>query len=99
MDESGVAQAMHQARRDLGVEFKNVTPEPLRDYIYDVNQSRYGDPLGPKFEDLVEKYNGDYSKIIDAAKRPNPDVNKLLGGFSDWLGKQPASKIEQYSIF
>jgi hypothetical protein len=34
---------------------------------------------------------------IDAAKRPNPDVNKLLNGFTDWLGKQPSSTLAQYN--
>jgi uncharacterized Zn-binding protein involved in type VI secretion len=97
LSDRDVAQAMHQARRDLGVEYKDATPDPLRDYIYDVNTERYGDPLGPSFEDLEEKYNGDYDKIISAAKRPNPDVNKLLGGFSDWLGKQPSSTLAKYS--
>ncbi|WP_322064882.1 PAAR domain-containing protein [Burkholderia ubonensis] len=97
MSERDVAQSMHQARRDLGVKYKDATPKPLRDFIYEVNQERYSDPLGPKFEDLVEKYNGDYGKIIDAAKRPNPDVNKLLGKFSEWLEKQSTSKLSEYS--
>lgn len=97
MIDHDVAKAMHQARRDLGVEYKDATPEPLRDYIYEVNQERYADPLGPKFEDLMDKYNGDYDKVISAAKRPNPDVNKLLGGFADWLKKQPTSRLKRYS--
>ncbi len=74
VDDHDVAKAMHQARRDLGVQYKDATPEPLRDYIYEVNQERYADPLGPKFEDLVDKYNGDYDKIISAAKRPTPNA-------------------------
>jgi uncharacterized Zn-binding protein involved in type VI secretion len=97
LSQRDVAQSMHQARRELGVEYKDATPEPLRDYIYDVNQERYGDPLGPSFESLEDKYNGNYKKIIDAAKRPNPDVNKLLNGFTDWLGKQPSSTLAQYN--
>lgn len=97
LEDRDIAQSMHQARRDLGVEYKDITPKPLRDYIYEVNTERYGDPLGPSFESLENKYNGNYSKIIEAAKRPNPDVNQLLGKFSDWLDKQPSSKLAQYS--
>lgn len=50
-----VAHDLWQARRDIGVEYKHLTPEALRDYIYKVNEERYGDPLGPKFEDLFQK--------------------------------------------
>lgn len=37
---------LHKARRNLGVKYKDATPQPLRDYIYEVNIDRYGDPLG-----------------------------------------------------
>ncbi len=80
---------MWQARRDLGIEYKDATPEALRDYIYQVNINRYTDPLGPTWDYLVEKntVNGitNYNAIIESSTRPNPDVNKLLGGFTNWL--------------
>ncbi|WP_413366229.1 hypothetical protein [Lysinibacillus sp. 3P01SB] len=44
--EAEIAQIMNQARRDIGVQYNNVTPERLREYIYEVNKGRYGDPLG-----------------------------------------------------
>lgn len=34
------------------------------------------------------KYKGDYSKIIEASKRPNADVDKLLSKFKEWLDSQ-----------
>jgi hypothetical protein len=79
------ARDMSQARRELGVKYKDKTPEPLRDYIYDANQARYGDPLGPTFEFLTNKYQGDYMKIIDGSTRPNPDINAFMAGFRTWL--------------
>lgn len=79
------AREMVQERRDLGVKYKDKTPEPLRDYIYDANKSRYEDPLGPSWDFLMDKYKGDYMKIIDAATRPNPDINSFMAGFRKWL--------------
>lgn len=85
--EEKIARQLSQARRDLGVKYKNATPEILREFIYDRNIKKYGDPLGPTFDWLVNYYKGDYQKLIDAAKRPNPDINKVLNGeeFLNWL--------------
>jgi hypothetical protein len=79
------AREMVKARRDLGVKYKDKTPEPLRDYIYQANEARYGDPLGPSWEFLMDKYKGDFLKIIDASTRPNPDINTFMAGFRKWL--------------
>jgi len=86
LNKKEIAQAMHQARRDLGVQYKNLTPDALREYIYEVNIKRYdGDPLGGSFEIFENKYMGDYSKIIEGAESPNGNVDKLLEGFKKWL--------------
>jgi hypothetical protein len=42
-----VASAVHAGRRAIGIEYKNLTPPELREQIYQRNQERYGDPLGP----------------------------------------------------
>ncbi|MCS6912999.1 MAG: hypothetical protein RMK29_18415 [Myxococcales bacterium] len=84
-----IARTLHKERRELGIRYKDVTPQPLRDYIYEINMQRYGDPLGPSFDYLVRKHtkNGvtDYRAIIEGASRPNPDVDRLLAGFEEWL--------------
>jgi len=85
LDEKIVAMTMHKARRDLGVKYKDLTPQELREYIYEVNKKRYGDPLGGSFEFFEQKYDGDFSKIIEGAKRPNGDVDKLLENFRKYL--------------
>jgi len=82
------AKTLFEARRSLGVEYKNLTPDPLRDYIYTVNVERYGDPLGLTWEAALKKYDSDYKRLAEAAIRPNPDVNKLLSGFNEWLIQQ-----------
>jgi hypothetical protein len=73
-------------RRDLGVKYKDATPQPLRNYIYEVNQARYGDPLGPLFEDLAKRRTPD--QIIGSSSRSNPDIDNLLSGFEEWLRRQ-----------
>lgn len=82
MSEVDIARRLHGERRALGVRYKDLTPEPLRTRIYEVNQRRYGDPLGPSF-DYLERHNQrdgaiNYAAIIQGACRPNRDVNALL---------------------
>ena len=91
---AALAEQANKARRDLGVQYKNLTPAPLRDYIKDVNVARYGDPLGPSVDRLVDD-GKTYTQIIQGAARPNPDVDKLLAGFGDWLSKKPDDYVKQ----
>ena len=44
------ARMLHQMRRDLGVQYKNLTPPDVLDRIYKANIRDYGDPLGPSIE-------------------------------------------------
>lgn len=88
-----LAQQAHQARRDLGVQYKHLTPEPLRDYIYAINQQRYGDPLGPTFDYLLQQ-GRTYTDIIQSSARPNPNVDQLLGKFGEWLQQQPDDYVK-----
>lgn len=96
--EEAIARKMWERRREIGVKYKNVTPEPLRDYIYEVNLERYQDPLGPSFESLVKsaekKLLDPYKMIIDSSSRPNGDVNGLLSKFEDWLGSKDSSYLD-----
>ena len=92
LSEKEIALAMYQTRRDLGVQYKNLTPDVLRKYIYEVNKARYGDELGASFEFLVDKYSQKYETmdevyeaIIKSSQRPNSNVDNLLSGFKDWL--------------
>ena len=63
-----------------------MTPQPLRDYIYEINLERYGDPLGPSLEQLLKTKSP--SQIIESASRPNTDIDNLLSGFEQWLRGQ-----------
>lgn len=88
-----VARTLWQARRDIGQRYKDATPEALRHFIYEINQGRYGDPLGPKFDYLVGRNNGDYDKIARSSATPNESVDGLLAQFGVWLRQQPADYL------
>lgn len=51
-----IARAANAERRSIGREFKDQTDPELREVIYRRNQAQYGDPLGPKYEDLKRGY-------------------------------------------
>lgn len=85
-----IARKMWARRREIGVKYKNLTPQPLRDYIYEVNIERHGDALGPSFPRLMKsaakkKMLEPYKMIIDSSCRPNGDINELLSNFREWL--------------
>jgi len=83
-----LARKLHQMRRDLGVIYKNATPQPLRDFIFELNRARYGDPLGGSFEFFMRKYNNDLESVIRGSWRPNSNIDGLLRDFEQWLRSQ-----------
>ena len=88
MPEEQVARTLNQARRDLGVKYKDMTPQPLRDYIYEINMNRYdGDKLGPTYEYLKRIEKTDI-EIIESSSKPNSNIDELLSGFEKWLRGQ-----------
>ena len=88
MSEEQVACTLNQARRDLGVKYKDMTPQPLRDYIYEINMGKYdGDKLGPTYDALKAAGKSDMD-IINSSSRPNMDIDRLLAGFEEWLWRQ-----------
>jgi hypothetical protein len=92
-----LAYEANEARRQLGIQYKNVTPEPLKDFIYEVNVTRYHDPLGPTVEYFVKKRGLDYEDIIRSASRPNPDIDVFLGKFGEWLKERPDSYVRRHA--
>lgn len=63
-----IARALHNARREIGVKYKEMTPEPLRSEIFQRNIGKYGDPLGPSFDTLLKRGKS-LEDIIESAKR------------------------------
>ena len=88
MSEEQVARTLNQARRNLGIKYKNATPQPLRDYIYEVNMRRYGDKLGPTYDYLIKVKRKSNMDIIKSSSTPNSNIDNLLLGFEEWLRRQ-----------
>jgi hypothetical protein len=89
-----VAQESWLRRRQIGEQYKDVTPLALRHHIYAKNVERYGHPLGPSYEELSDTKTPE--QIIAGAARPNPDVDKLLKDFRPWLATQSDETLERY---
>ena len=85
--EEEIAQILNETRRNLGIKYKDMTPQPLRDYIYEVNIKRYGDKLGPTYDYLKMAGKTD-AEIIASSCRPNNNIDVLLEGFEEWLRKR-----------
>jgi hypothetical protein len=89
-----IGRTLHQMRIDIGKQYKALTPGPLREYILEVNMGRYGNEYGPSVEFLLDKYKGDWAKIIDGACSPNENVDRLLAGFKTWLLGKPGGYVD-----
>lgn len=63
-----VARQLHQMRRDLGVQYKDLTPAPQLEVIYARNLEKYGDKLGPTVDWLRAKGKS-WEQIIESASR------------------------------
>lgn len=87
LSEESVARLLHHKRRELGVQYKHAAPPLLQEYIYYATAKKYGDPLGPSFEDLCKKKS--YAEIIASSSRPIADLDKRLTveGFREWFEK------------
>lgn len=66
LSEEMIARAVHQARRDLGIKYKDMTDLSLRDMVYKRNLERYGDPLGPSIE-YLRNQGKSWTDIINSA--------------------------------
>ncbi|WP_371502316.1 DUF6531 domain-containing protein [Kitasatospora sp. NBC_00374] len=63
-----IARALHQARRDIGEKYKDLTPKEQRQTIYDRNLAKYGDKLGPTI-DYLRARGKTWEQIIESASR------------------------------
>ena len=99
-----LARQANQMRRTIGEEFKDATPSPLIDYIWERNMIAYSDQLGPTFDWLMRRNTinrnmsarDSYLAIINSSQRPNPDIDSVLGGFADWLTRKPNDFIRTH---
>ena len=88
LSEEQIAREMHRLRRALGRQLKEAAPPLFREYIYAATAAKYGDPLGPTYEQLREKKT--CRQIIESASRPIEDLDDrlTLEGFQAWYKKR-----------
>jgi RHS repeat-associated protein len=65
-----IARAVSQARRDLGIKYKDLTPPELLEKLYERNMKKYGDKLGPTVE-WLRAQGKSWEEIIESASRPD----------------------------
>lgn len=88
LPEKEIAYTLHNKRRELGKIFKEAAPPLFQEYIYIATANKYGDPLGPAFEQLAERKS--YAEIIESSSRPIEDLDNRLtvDGFIEWYRKK-----------
>jgi hypothetical protein len=79
LDTEAIARAMNQARRELGIKYKDLTSPEARVKIYGRNQDIYEDELGPTVDWLRNKGRS-WGEIIESAKRPDSDTTRAIAG-------------------
>jgi hypothetical protein len=80
LDTEAIARAMNQARRELGIKYKDLTSPQARVKIYGRNQDKYGDELGPSNQQLREHQKKSWGEIIESAKTPDADTTRAIAG-------------------
>lgn len=73
-----IARTLHADRLALAIEYKQLTPEPLRTQIYARTKAKYGNPSGPTIEALIAQGKS-WEQIIDGATRPGLAISGDLG--------------------
>lgn len=97
--EEEIAKAANAERRAIGKEFKDKTDPELREVIYKRNQAMYGDPLGPKYEDLKRGYviHPDTGKRVSVGKgNPKTDAQIIEGAQNAGGDDMPWDKIMEF---
>lgn len=67
-DAETIARTLHGKRRQLGIDYKDLTPPDMLKKIYARNIERWKDPLGPSIKQLREEGNT-WEQIIESACR------------------------------
>ncbi len=75
-----IAKTVYEMRAALKIKYLLKTSEGLTPTIKERNEAVYGNSLGPSFDFLIGKYQGNYLAIIEAACRPNQNLELALFG-------------------
>ena len=91
LSEKEIAYTLHNKRREIGKVYKEAAPPLFQEYIYIATANKYGDPLGPTFEQLAERKT--YAEIIESSSRPIEDLDNRLAvdGFIEWYKQKKSN--------
>ena len=93
---ANVAKTLNQMRIDIGIKFKNMTPPDLLEWIYEFNELRYGNKLGPTYE-FLRRTKSDM-EIIEGASRPMGEIKKLGAAMHELLGPKADPVLRKYGM-
>ena len=92
--DEAIARTVNRMRRDIGVKYKNATPPAMLEDIYARNLERYGDMLGPSYEQLRSIERKTDKQIIESAVRPGGSDIDFRNDLWKWfdIGRKPQPK-------
>lgn len=98
--EEEIARAANAERRQIGKEIKDRTDPELREIIYRRNREKYGDELGPKYEDFKRGYarNKDTGEQVKIRSGKGATDAEIIESAQRTGGDEfPWEKIMEYS--
>ncbi len=69
-DAETIARTLHGKRRQLGIDYKDLTPPDMLKTVFERNMRDYGDKWGPSIEYLRTVKGKTWEQIIESACRP-----------------------------
>jgi uncharacterized protein YeaO (DUF488 family) len=64
-----IARKISSVRREIGIKYKNLTPQKELEKIYERNLTKYKDKYGPTVDYLRNTANKSWEEIIESATR------------------------------
>ncbi|MCI1305135.1 MAG: hypothetical protein LKG40_02785 [Lachnospiraceae bacterium] len=85
LSDEEIAHAVYDERRELAKDYRESEPPLIREYTNYKSNQKYGDPIGPSYEQLYEKKHS-YRKIIEGAWRPSDHLEErfTVDDFKSW---------------
>lgn len=91
-----LARELNAARMQLSTDTKMLTLRPLLHFIFFKNLARYRNKYGATYDFLRNEERKTNAQVCGGACRPNPDINRFLSDFRDWLNTKTLEEIQGY---
>jgi hypothetical protein len=83
--EHAAADWASQERREIGIEYKDLTPPDMREKIFERNIEKFGDPYGPPNAEYWRDQGFSDKEIIEKAGRPGGgDIIPEIVNMRNW---------------